>query len=247
MIRAIIIDDEQKCVDSLAMDLVQYCSEVKVLAKCQSAKQGLQAIKKWNPELVFLDIEMPWMNGFEMLDILEEINFDIIFTTAYDEYAVKAFRISAVDYLLKPIDKDDLIEAIQKVIDKNGQLPFSKDHLGLLIQNMKPNAPGKRIAIPSSEGYDLILVSDIVYCEADGSYTQVFLNDGKKLFVSRSIKEMDALLMDFNFCRIHHSYTINLDHAVKYFRGDGGYVQMINGKSLNVSRAKKEDLLSRIR
>ena len=247
MLRSIIIDDEKKCIETLAFDLAKHCPEVQIISKCNSAKEGLQAIKKWHPDLIFLDIEMPWMNGFEMLEILDEIDFDIIFTTAYDAYAIKAFRISAVDYLLKPIDKDDLIEAIQKVINKKGHTSFDKDHLDLLLQNMKPNDPTKRIAIPSTEGYDLIPVSDIIYLEADGSYTQVYLQNGKKLFVSRSIKEMNAMLSDFNFCRIHHSHVINLNHTVKYVRGDGGYVVMVNGKSLSVSRAKKEELLEKIR
>ena len=247
MIKAIIIDDEKKCIASLANDLEKYCNEkVQILAKCQSAKEGLQMIKKLNPQLVFLDIEMPWMNGFEMLELIDDINFDIIFTTAYDEFAVKAFRISAVDYLLKPIDKDDLIDAIEKVLQKNASNTFSKAHLDMLLENLKPDTPSKRIAIPTLDGYDLILVDNILYCLAEGSYTHLITIRGK-IMVSRSIKEMEELLKGFNFCRIHHSSLINLDHTLKFVRSDGGYVIMSDSKTLSVSRAKKELLLNKIR
>ncbi|MEM7105487.1 MAG: LytTR family DNA-binding domain-containing protein [Bacteroidota bacterium] len=246
MLKSILIDDEPKCLDSLRLDLQDHCPQVIIVAKCQSGKEGLKAIKKYKPDLVFLDIEMPWMNGFEMLELVDNIEFDVVFTTAYDQFAVKAFRMSAVDYLLKPIDAEDLQNAVQKVVEKNHPA-FSKQQLEVLVNNMSSQTPSQRVALPVKEGFDFILVKDILYCEADGSYTKVFLSNKKSMYIVRSLKEMEALVIDHPFCRIHHSYLINLNHTVKYIRGDGGYVIMVDGANLNVSRNRKEALMAMIR
>lgn len=245
MIKAIIIDDEQKCIQSLFQVLAENCPTVEVVAQCNSAKSGIKAIKSFNPDLVFLDIEMPWMNGFEMLEIFDSINFDVIFTTAYDEFAVRAFRISAIDYLLKPIDPEELKSAVNKSLE-NRMPGISDEQFEVLINNIQPQSRMKRIALPIANGFQFIPIDDIIYFEADGSYTYVYLLNDRKMCVVRRLKQIESLLEHSNFCRIHHSSLINLDHAVKYIRGDGGYVVMVNGISLNVSRNRKKILMRMI-
>lgn len=245
MIKAILIDDEAKCLTSLFADLSEYCPQVEVLQQCGSAKEGLKAIRQLQPNLVFLDINMPWMTGLELLEVVGEIDFDVIFTTAHNQYAVQAFRLSAIDYLLKPIDYQDLIEAVRKVENK-GQ-GVSPEQLSLLKENMDPDSNLQRIGVPTKAGIDFILIQDILYCEADSNYTFVHLEGDRRLYSARTLKEFEQLLQQDTFCRIHQSFLINLNHLKKYFRGDGGYVEMINGVSLNVSRAKKEELLAKIR
>lgn len=246
MINAIIIDDELNCIKTLAHDLAEYCPQVKVIEQCGSAKDGLKAIRHYQPELVFLDINMPWMSGLELLEVVGDINFDVIFTTAHDQYAVQAFRLSAIDYLLKPVDYQELIAAVRKVEAKHSRL-ITTEQLGHLKENMNPTSTLQRIGVPTKSGIDFVLVEEILYCEADSNYTSVHLNNGQKLYSAKTLKEFDQLLGKSEFCRIHQSFLINLNHLKKYYRGDGGYVEMINGASLNVSRAKKEELLSRIR
>ena len=167
MIRSVIIDDEQHCVRALLSDLQQHCPAIEVADTCSSAKEGIMAIKKLNPDLVFLDVEMPWMNGFEMLEVLGDVNFSIIFTTAHDEFAAKAFRISAVDYLLKPIDASDLKAAVQKV-EKKMEEGSSLQHITNLLRNIRQPSAEHKIALPQREGYEFIDVSSIIYCSARG-------------------------------------------------------------------------------
>lgn len=245
MIKAIIIDDETPCIESLYLDIKKYCPEIEVVAKCPGAKDGLLAIKKYNPDLVFLDIEMPWMNGFELIEALEVVNFNIIFTTAYDKFAVRAFRISAIDYLLKPIGRDDLIAAVSKLLKKE-EGGIESDHLEVLLQNVhQPNKPN-RIALSTKEGLNFVEIDNIIYCEADGNYTVIYLEGGIKNLLTKPLKEVQNQLDDMDFCRIHNSFLINLNKIKRYVRGDGGYVIMNNDANLSVSRTKKEDLLNRI-
>lgn len=246
MINAIIIDDEPKCIKTLANDLEDYCPQVKLIEKCASAKDGLKAIRQLQPELVFLDINMPWMSGLELLEVVGEIKFDVIFTTAHDQYAVQAFRLSAIDYLLKPVDYQELITAVRKVEAKHSHA-ITQEQLGHLKENMNPTSGIQRIGVPTKSGIDFVLIQDILYCEADSNYTFVHLTNNKKLYSAKTLKDFDQLLGQTEFCRIHQSFLINLNHLKKYYRGDGGYVEMINGASLNVSRSKKEELLGRIR
>lgn len=245
MINAIIIDDEPRCIKTLSHDLGEYCPQVKILEQCASAKDGLKAIRQLQPDLLFLDINMPWMSGLELLEVVGEINFDVIFTTAHDQYAVQAFRLSAIDYLLKPVDYQELITAVKKVESKRSHI--TQEQLGHLKENMDPASSLQRVGIPTKAGIDFVLVQDILYCEADSNYTFVHLTDNKKLYSAKTLKDFDQLLGTTEFCRIHQSFLINLNHLKKYYRGDGGYVEMMNGVSLNVSRAKKEELLGKIR
>ena len=243
MIKAIIIDDEMHCVDTLSMLLADCCPEVEVTDICLSAKQGLEAIAKSKPDVIFLDIEMPVMNGFELLENLKRIPFAVIFTTSYDQYAIKAIRFSALDYLMKPIDEEELVNAINK-ISLQKILP-SEEQFQMLIDKIqhKKNTLTK-VAIPTAEGFELIPASEIIYFEADDHYTRLFLKNKNKLIACRNLKEMEEQLDDFaSFLRVHHSYIVNLNEVTKYIRGEGGYLVMSDGSTVNVSRSRKDELM----
>jgi two-component system LytT family response regulator len=243
MIKAIIVDDEIHCLDTLSILLKEYCPQVKVIEKCNSAKTAIEAIEKLDPSLVFLDIEMPMMNGFELLERFKEISFAIIFTTSYDQYAIKAIRFSALDYLLKPIEPNELMNAVKKV-EEQQQLPMAEQFQMLLKQIHDKNSSFNKIAVPTAEGFELIPAEHILYCEASDNYTHFFLKTKNKITACRTLKEIEEQLHDFSFfVRIHHSYIANLNEVAKYVRGEGGYLIMSDGSSINVSRSRKEALL----
>jgi two-component system LytT family response regulator len=245
MIHSIIVDDEQHCVKALIKDIQQNCPSIELVGSCYSAKEGIMAIKKHQPDLVFLDVEMPWMNGFEMLEILGEINFSIIFTTAHDEFAAKAFRISAVDYLLKPVDAADLKSAVQKV-ERKLEDGHNLQHITNLLRNMRQPSAAQKIALPQREGYEFIDVSSILYCHAEGAYTKVFIQEKKPMLISRTLGDVEELLPPELFQRVHHSTLVNLTYISQFLRSDGGYVVLKNGEKLSVSKAKKEMLMARL-
>ena len=244
MIRSLIIDDEQHCVKALLNDLQQNCPSVEVLDTCYSAKEGIMSIKKNSPDLIFLDVQMPWMNGFEMLEVLGEVNFSIIFTTAHDEFAAKAFRISAVDYLLKPVDAKDLKVAVKKAEQKLEQP--GNIHIENLLRNIKRPSAQQRIALPYRDGYEFIEATHIIYCQAEGAYTKVFLDNKKYILVSKTLGDIEELLPADLFQRIHHSSVVNLDFITHFVRSDGGYVKLHTGEQLPVSKSKKEGLMGRL-
>ncbi len=245
MIKAIIIDDEMHCRKTLSILLKEYCPDVQVLAQCDNGEDGVAAIKKLNPDLVFLDIEMPRMNGFEMLEQFPEISFAVIFTTGYDQYAIKAFKFSALDYLLKPIDHEELKKATQKV-SKQSPHPLTQQ-LEILLQrlNHQPSAINK-IALPTMEGLQMIPVDSIISCASDRNYTTVLLKGNKKIIVSKMLKDIEEMLDEYSFLRVHHSYIVNLNEINKYVRGEGGYLIMSDNSSVDVSRSRKEILLQKL-
>ncbi len=245
MITAIIVDDEPDCCESMAMLLERYCPEVKVLDICYSTETALQSIKEHEPQILFLDIEMPFMNGFELLEKLGKINFDLIFTTSYDQYAIKAIRFSALDYLLKPIDRTELQKAVQKAAQRN-QHPLPQQ-LEMLLQKLKnPTISIKKIAIPTMEGFQLLTAESIISCESEGNYTHLFLKDKRKITASRNLKDVEELLEDYAFIRIHHSHIVNINEVEKYIKGEGGYLMMSDGSTINVSKSRKELLLKKL-
>jgi two-component system, LytTR family, response regulator len=245
MITATIVDDEPDCCESLVMLLERYCPEVKVLDICYAAETAIQSIKEQEPQILFLDIEMPFMNGFEMLEKLGSINFELIFTTSYDQYAIKAIRFSALDYLLKPVDREELQKAVQKAAQRN-QHPLSQQ-LDLLIQKLKnPIIAINKIAIPTMEGFQLIAVESIISCESQGNYTHLFLKDKRKVIASRNLKDTEEMLEDYPFIRVHHSHIVNINEVEKYIKGEGGYLMMSDGSSINVSKSRKELLLKKL-
>jgi two-component system LytT family response regulator len=229
----------------LRNDITANCPSVEVVAVCHSAKEGIMAIKKEKPDLVFLDIEMPWMNGFEMLEMLDEINFGIIFTTAHDQFAAKAFRISAVDYLLKPIDPNDLKEAVKKAQRKSEQQQ-GNIHIENLLRNIKRPSAQQKIALPYKDGYEFVEVSHIIYCHAEGAYTKVFLDNKKFILVSKTLGDIEELLPPEIFQRVHHSIVVNLNYVTHFVRSDGGYVKLQTGEQLTVSKSKKELVMERL-
>lgn len=245
MIRSIIIDDEQHCVRALLNDLQKNCPSAEVVDTCSSAKEGILSIKKNNPDLIFLDVEMPWMNGFEMLEVMGDVNFSIIFTTAHDQFAAKAFRISAVDYLLKPIDANDLKEAVRKAQQKSEQQQ-GNIHIENLLRNIKQPSSQQKIALPYKDGYEFVEVSHIIYCHAEGAYTKVFLDNKKYILVSRTLGDIEELLPTDIFQRVHHSTVVNLNYVTHFVRSDGGYVKLQTGEQLTVSKSKKEVVMERL-
>ena len=243
MIKAILIDDEIHCLDTLNMLLSDHCPDVQVIEQCVSAKKALEAIEKLKPDLVFLDIEMPVMNGFELLEQLSTISFAIIFTTSYDQYAIKAIRFSALDYLLKPLDPKELISAVQKVQEER-HLPLAEQFQILLNQIQGKGGGFSKIAVPTAEGFELIYAEQIICCEANDNYTHFFLKNKNKIIACRTLKEIEEQLQGFPFfVRVHNSYLVNLNEVTRYVRGEGGYLVMSDGTSVNVSRSRKEALL----
>ncbi len=245
MIETIIVDDEPYCCESLVTMLGRYCPEVKVIDVCNSGDCALKMIQKRTPQLLFLDIEMPQMNGFELLEKLPEINFELIFTTSYDQYAIKAFRFSALDYLLKPIDREELEQAVQKVINRN-QRP-SPQQIDLLFQKLhQPIVKINKIAIPTVEGLHLLPIESIISCTSESNYTILKLKDSQKIVTTRILKEIQEMLEEYSFLRVHNSYLINLNEVVKYIKGEGGHLIMSDGSAIDVSRSRKEMLLKRL-
>jgi two-component system LytT family response regulator len=244
-LRALVIDDEPDCVQSLTMDLERHCPDVDVIGQCEGAKDGIRAIHEMKPEVVFLDIDMPLINGFEMLELIAKIDFSVVFTTAYDKYALQAFRISAVDYLLKPIDPDDLVKAVEKVRLHQSNEATQKQ-MTFLIQQLKDqeNNTIHRIALPTAEGLDFIDLEDILYCESDGAYSYIHYTNGSNLLISKPLKFLEDILCDFQFLRVHKSYIVNMQYVSKYSRGAGGMLTMRDGARIKVSRSKKEQLLN---
>lgn len=245
MINAILVDDEVHCLDTLSILLEEHCPEVQLLDRYTSAKAALKGIEELSPDLVFLDIEMPAMNGFELLEHFHDIPFTVIFTTSYDQYAIKAIHFSALDYLLKPIDPKDLVAAVQKV-QAQKRHPSLEQFQILLGQVRQRGYDFAKMAVPTFEGFELIDTAEIVRCEADDNYTHIHLKNKSKVIACRSLKEIEAQLKDFPaFLRIHNSHLVNLNEVTRYVRGEGGYVVMSDGTVANVARSRKEVLLKR--
>jgi len=243
MIKAILIDDEMHCLKTLEMLLKEYCADVEVLEKCYDAITGLKAIEQHKPDLVFLDIEMPQMNGFEILEHLPEISFAVVFTTGYDQYAIKALHFSALDYLLKPVEPKELINAVKKVAEQR-HLPMPEQFEMLLKKIGGINSGFNKIAVPTAEGFELILTTEVVYFEAESNYTHIFLKNKNKVIACRTLKKIEEQIQDYSFfVRVHNSYMVNLNEVVRYVRGEGGYLVMSDNSSVNVSRTRKEALL----
>jgi two-component system LytT family response regulator len=243
MIRCVLIDDESNSLEMMEWLLKTYNPEVKIEAMCNSAAKGIEAINKYKPDVIFLDIEMPHMNGFDMLEQFDKLFFDIVFCTAYDQFAIKAFRYSALNYLLKPVDPEDLKETIRRLEDKKAAP--SRDQIDLLLQNMrqvvKPSV--QRIALTTNDGLIFVSTNEILYCQAESNYTFIVLKGGKKILVSKVLKDIDETLSGNDFFRVHNSYLINLNHIAKFVRGEGGYVIMDDGANISISRTRRQEFM----
>lgn len=242
MIRCVLIDDESNSLEMMEWLLKTYCPQVQIEAMCQAATDGIKAIHQFKPDVVFLDIEMPHMNGFDMLEQFDKLFFDVVFCTAYDQFAIKAFKYSALNYLLKPVDPQDLKDTIKRIEER--QTAPGKEQIDLLLQNLRQAAKPalQRIALTTNDGMLFVSTADILYCEAESNYTSVVLSH-KKILVSKTLKEIDEALAGTEFYRIHHSFLINLNHIQKYVRGDGGYVMMSDGKAVSISRSRRQEFM----
>jgi two-component system LytT family response regulator len=246
MIKTIIIDDEPYCCEALEMMIGKFCPQLIITAVLQSGSEAIAALEQSSPQLVFLDIEMPYMNGFEFLEKVPFINFALIFTTSYDKYAIKAIRFSALDYLLKPIDREELIQAVAKV-SKSLQSP-TEIQLELLLQRFNTaKNPIRKIALPTMEGLQMVEIESIISCSSDSNYTNFFLKNNRKLTASRTMKDVEELLSDYSFLRVHHSFLVNLNEINKYIKGEGGYLVMSDGTNIDVSRSRKEMLFQKLK
>ena len=241
-IKAIIVEDEQKNRENLRQLLLKHCPEIDIIACCSSAAEAYEAIVSLQPELVFLDIEMPGGNGFSLLESLPEIHFEVIFVTAYDHYGIQAIKFSALDYILKPIDIDELIQAVAKAAKKIGTQAENRQMLHLLQNNKLPDEH-KTLALSLADKIEFIEISSIVRCEAENNYTTFYLKDGQQLVVSKTLKEFDELLGSYRFLRVHQSHLINLNEVKSYIKSDGGYIRMKDGTSVSISRQRKEWVL----
>lgn len=244
-IKAVIIDDESYACQALTTLLKKHCPDVSIAGIFQDPREAVNEVEKIKPQLVFLDIEMPHMNGFGFLEKCGPASFDVIFTTSYDQYAIKAIKFSALDYLLKPVDPTELKVAVQK--HRERRMPVSQQQFEILLAKLQqPSSASTRIALPTMEGLQIVPVDSIVFCSSSSNYTVLTLKDKQKLTVSKTLKDIEEMLEDHRFLRIHHSYLVNLDEIKKYFRGEGGTVLMSDGSSVDVSRAKKELLLKKL-
>ena len=242
MIKAVLIDDEKNALEMLEWQLHTYCPQVQVVAICDSADKGIAAIHQHRPELLFLDIEMPKKNGFEVLQAFPSPAFETIFTTAYNQFAIKAFRFAALDYLLKPIDADDLVSSLKRFEQRNdGKF---KEQLELLMQHYRqPEVLPEKVSFATQQAVHFIRPETILYSESDGNYSTLFFANGTRLVVSRTLKEVEEVLTHYNFLRIHNSFIINLKHVNRYVKAEGGSIEMTNGSQLPVSRQRKEEVM----
>lgn len=246
-ISTIIVDDEQDSRETLRNYLQKYCQQVSVLAECADIFEARSAILKHQPQLVFLDIEMPRGNAFDLLEQWGEIDFEIIFITAFSQYAVQAFNLSAAHYLLKPVDIEELEKAVSTVeqhLTQKAQLSHAK----ILLENMaSTHSQNRKLVLPLMEGFDVVKMCDIIYCEAEDNFTRFYFKDGRKTLICRNLKFYEKALEPFGFFRVHRSHIINLDYITRYIKGKGGSVILENGKEIIVSNNKKVELVKRIK
>ncbi len=244
MLRAVLIDDDESNLSSLSEKLCKHCPQIEIIARCDNAQDGMKFINSLQPDVVFLDIEMPVMNGFVMLQQLVYKKFELIFVTAYDHYAIKAIRYSALDYLVKPVEIEELKVAVLKA-EANRKSQPADSQLDILLEHLQKKQP-RRISIPTTEGLQFINLENITYLEASNNYTNIYLSNRQKFLVSRTLKDFEEILPSETFLRIHHSNIINKLFVERYIRGDGGQVVMKDGIVLDVSKRKKTEFLQAI-
>lgn len=239
MLKAIIIDDSIEARKALVTEIEDCCPEIELIGQAEGVVSGAKLIRTVNPDLVFLDIQMNDGSGFDLLELIGNINFKVIFTTASDEYAVKAFKYSAVDYLLKPIDPDELVSAVKKAERGN-----QKENLSLLMENAKhSNKPVRKLALNTLDKLHIVNISDIVRCESDVNYTQFFFSNGNKLLVTKTLKDFEDLLSEHQFIRVHQSHLVNVNYIKEFVKGDGGYLVMTDKTSVPVSTRKRNTVV----
>ncbi|MBP7510326.1 MAG: response regulator transcription factor [Bacteroidia bacterium] len=247
-IKTVLVDDERNGREILLALLEKFCLNIEVIGTADSAELAINLIRETKPNLVFLDINMPGMSGFEMLEKLAPIGFEVIFVTAHDAYALKAFKFSAIDYVLKPIDLEDLQKAVEKVEEKlNVKQDNSQGRYKELFHNIKNiQNPFDKLGLATRDGLIFVKISEIIRLESDVNYTWFFLQNGEKTLASKTLKEFEEMLEEYNFYRVHKSHLINLAHLQRYIKGEGGSVVMSDGSEVDVSRRNKEGLMKRL-
>lgn len=249
MIKAIIIDDEKMSRLTLRKQLEMYCPSVEIIAEAGNATEATTLTRELKPDLIFLDVAMPGKNGIAFLKEQEDINFEVIFVTAHDKYVLQAIRFAAVDYLQKPVEEKLLITATSNA-EKRILQKIKSQHIETFLHNIKQQQAGHhamQLCIPSLKGFQVVQVNDIIYCEAENTYTTIHLTDNKKILASRPLMDYELLLADSLFFRIHKSWLVNMKHIKEYQKGEGGFVIVSNGKELEVSRRKKEGFIAKMK
>lgn len=242
-IKTVIIDDETDAVDFINTIIGEYCTSLEVVGKAHNVIQGVEVINQSKPDLIFLDVEMPNGSGFDLLARYPEKDFDVIFITAFNHYAIRAIKFSAVDYILKPININEFIEAVDRVVKKRAEKPHqANDNFRVLMENLRTAIPS-RLAIPTSDGMEYLNPKDIIRIEADRSYSWFFISGDRKILVSKHLKEFQELLSDRYFFRSHNSHLINMKFVKKFIRKEGGYIEMSDGSIVPISRNKKDIFL----
>jgi len=244
MINTVIVDDEKKGRELLQILLREHCPAVNVVGVAEDITKALDLINLLNPDLIFLDIQMPGGSGFDLLEKLGERRINVIFVSAYHEHAIKAFKFSALDYLLKPVDEEELVKAVKKAEAQIAKAPVSKE--SETAKAAPASGANSRLALSTNLGLVFVEIKDIERCEAAGKYTTCFLANGKEIIVTKNLKEFEDVLSDYNFIRVHHSHLINLEYIQQYHKGRGGYIMMKSGSSITVSQRKKDEFLKRL-
>lgn len=237
--KAVIVDDIKESRINLLADLRDYCPDVEVIGEADGVVSALKLLKQQTPDLVFLDIQLLDGSGFDILELLPKVDFKVIFTTASDAFAIKAFKFSAIDYLLKPIDPDELMHAVKQA---KHQQAIEKSQLEVLMSGLKKNETTKRLALHTTERVHLVEVTDIVHCVASDNYTQFVLKDGSKILVSKTLKSFETLLQEEGFFRVHQSHLINIKHIKTLIKRDGGFVLMANGDEIPIASRKRAEI-----
>ena len=245
IIKSLIIDDEPHNQENLKGLLKKCCSNVEVVGLACSSKEGVEMIKSEQPDLVFLDIEMPNKNGFELLESLEQVNFEVIFVTAYNQYILQAIKTCALDYLMKPVVSSELVDAVFRV-EKAVAKKKENEKLKVLVENFKSINQPKKIALPTAEELFFVPINDIIRCKGENNYTVFYLTNGTSILVSRTLKDWEDLLTPHQFIRTHQSHLINSAHVSSFVKKDGGYILMVDGSMVNVSKHKKDQTLNKL-
>ena len=243
--KSIIIDDEKGSIDSLVWELNKFSDDIEIISTTQSPQEGVKLIKTLKPDVVFLDISMPGMNGFELLEEVRDIHINVIFTTAFDQYAIDAFKENAIDYLLKPVLPEDIERVISKLRNSLENVNLQEKLQSFLSEYKQSNQGYQTIALPTMEGLDFIDISEIVRCESTSNYTYIHQLHEKPLLISKTLKEIEAMLVDHGFIRIHQSHLVNIKCIKKYIKGKAGSLILRDGSIVPVSRSKKGDFLNK--
>jgi two-component system, LytTR family, response regulator len=244
MIKTVLVEDEKKSREVLQKMIEKHCPEIQLLGSASSVAEGVEMIRNLKPELVFLDIELTDGTGFDVLEKVQGQQFDVVFATAYDQYAIKAIKFSAIDYLLKPYDIDELKAAVKKIGERKAQASPNLDNIKFLLDNFKKQDENySKITLPTGNAYEIVQIKDIVHCEADGSYTNFYLADKRHFMVTQNLKHYEDILPSEKFLRVNHAHLINMDHVLRFLKEDSGYAIMSDGSKIEISRRKREQFL----